>query len=297
MVPLPASEETIILFATHLAQRIKPQAMNVYLAAVRSLHISNGLSNPLQPGLRLKQTLRGIFFSTEAKDAAYIRHSLRYSDFYHPHVWRWHGAMGRHHRWSFSYAPRRRIYSSFSRPFRSVFSPHLLWRAFIFLSPGTEYHSLRVINLNGSATTGFDPLYCSFRTIRLCWLRYEKESRPSPSPWYRRQGYYALVSPFRPTPRQQNIPCLFHLSLATLSRYWPLPLQWLWCSYQRATSTSLAGLTDYEIKLIGRWNYQRYLHSFSLQLFLDLLRKITQTRAITFQYATPYMFNEPAVDH
>ena len=34
--------------------------MNVYLHAVRSLHISRGLSNILQPGLRLKQTLRGI---------------------------------------------------------------------------------------------------------------------------------------------------------------------------------------------------------------------------------------------
>ena len=60
MVPLPASEVTIILFATHLAQRIKPHSMNVYLPAVRSLHISHGLSNTLQPGLRLKQTLRGI---------------------------------------------------------------------------------------------------------------------------------------------------------------------------------------------------------------------------------------------
>ena len=34
--------------------------MTVNLAAVRSLHISHALSNPLQPGLRLKQTLRGI---------------------------------------------------------------------------------------------------------------------------------------------------------------------------------------------------------------------------------------------
>ena len=104
--------------------------------------------------------------------------------------------MGRHHRWSFSYAPRRRIYNSFSRPFRSVYSPHLLSRTFTFLSSGSDYRSLRLINLNGSATTGFDPLYCSFATLRLCWLRYEKESRSSPSPWYRRQSYYALVSPF-----------------------------------------------------------------------------------------------------
>ena len=45
--------------------------------------------------------------------------------------------------------------------------------------------------LNGSATAGFDPLYCSF--LRLCCLRYAKEPRSSSSLWYLLQGYYALV--------------------------------------------------------------------------------------------------------
>lgn len=58
--PWPVSEDTLILFASHLAQRIKPQSIHVYLAAVRSLHVAHGLSNPLQSGLKLKQTLRGI---------------------------------------------------------------------------------------------------------------------------------------------------------------------------------------------------------------------------------------------
>ena len=58
--PLPASEDTLILFVTHLAARIKPQSISVYLAGIRSLHVANGYSNPLLPGLRLKQTLRGI---------------------------------------------------------------------------------------------------------------------------------------------------------------------------------------------------------------------------------------------
>ena len=58
--PLPVSVETLILFSTHLAQRIKPQSIQVYLATVRSLHVAHGLPNPLQPGLKLKQTLRGI---------------------------------------------------------------------------------------------------------------------------------------------------------------------------------------------------------------------------------------------
>ena len=44
----------------HLAARIKPQSISVYLAGIRSLHVANGYSNPLLPGLRLKQTLRGI---------------------------------------------------------------------------------------------------------------------------------------------------------------------------------------------------------------------------------------------
>ena len=204
--------------------------MNVYLAAVRSLHISHGLSNPLQPGLLLKQTLRGIK---------------------RKHFW---------HR-----SKRCRLHSTFSPIFRLLSSPRVTMTRYdgppspliiflcsaranlqfflatfsirLFTSPALTHVYILLFwhgvslpltykILNGPATTGFDPLYCSFSTLRLCWLRYEKEPRSSPSPWYRRQGYYTLVSPIRPTPRQQNIPRLFHLSLTTLSRYWPIPLQW-----------------------------------------------------------------------
>ena len=49
-----------MLFVTSLAAQIKPQSINVYLAGVRSLRVSNGYDNPLTTGLRLKQTLHGI---------------------------------------------------------------------------------------------------------------------------------------------------------------------------------------------------------------------------------------------
>ena len=39
------------MFVTSLEARIKPQSINVYLAGVRSLHVSNGYDNPLTPGL------------------------------------------------------------------------------------------------------------------------------------------------------------------------------------------------------------------------------------------------------
>ena len=60
LTPLPASEDTLILFVTSLAARIKPQSINVYLAGVRSLHVSNGYENPLTPGLRLKSKLCAV---------------------------------------------------------------------------------------------------------------------------------------------------------------------------------------------------------------------------------------------
>ena len=171
--------------------------MTVYLAAVRSLHVSHGLSNPLQPGLPLKQTLRGIerkHFSARKQKIPLTFNIL--SDIQaliiptcDDDTVRWAAITAGH----FLMLRAGEFYSSFSRPFRPVYSPHLLWHTFTFLSSGTEYHSLPLINLNGSATTGFDSLYCSFR---LCWLRYEKESRSSPSPWYCQQSYYALVSPF-----------------------------------------------------------------------------------------------------
>ena len=50
----------LVLFVTHLAACIKPQSTSVYLAGIHSLHVANGYSNPLLPGLWLKQTLCGI---------------------------------------------------------------------------------------------------------------------------------------------------------------------------------------------------------------------------------------------
>ena len=60
----------------HLAARIKPQSISVYLAGIRSLHVANGYCNPLLPGLRLKQTLLGnrteTFHFTKAKNAYHL---------------------------------------------------------------------------------------------------------------------------------------------------------------------------------------------------------------------------------
>ena len=57
---LPASEWTLMLFATQLSTTLKAESIKVYLAGIRSLHIENGLPNPLDNCLRLERVLRGI---------------------------------------------------------------------------------------------------------------------------------------------------------------------------------------------------------------------------------------------
>ena len=61
--PVPATEATLVLFATHLATRnISHSTIKVYLSAVRHLHVSAGLHDhfSLQLTPRLQQVLRGI---------------------------------------------------------------------------------------------------------------------------------------------------------------------------------------------------------------------------------------------
>ena len=57
---LPASEGTLIYFASYLARTVKHSTIKLYLAAVRNLHISCGHRDPLSGKLLLKKILRGI---------------------------------------------------------------------------------------------------------------------------------------------------------------------------------------------------------------------------------------------
>ena len=56
----PATEETLMRFASLLADNLNHSSIKVYLSAVRSLHIDHGLPDPLVNCLRLQHLLRGI---------------------------------------------------------------------------------------------------------------------------------------------------------------------------------------------------------------------------------------------
>ena len=58
--PLPASEQTLMLFAAHLSRIIQASSIKVYLSGVWSLHIKHGFNNPLENCFCLEHVLRGI---------------------------------------------------------------------------------------------------------------------------------------------------------------------------------------------------------------------------------------------
>ena len=60
LTPLPASEATLILFATELAQTRAHTTIRTYLAGVRHLHVTQGHGNPLLGTLKLDLVLKGI---------------------------------------------------------------------------------------------------------------------------------------------------------------------------------------------------------------------------------------------
>lgn len=57
---LPASEGSLMLFATFLASALKPQSIEVYLYGVRNLHLENGFPDPLADALQLCHLLQCI---------------------------------------------------------------------------------------------------------------------------------------------------------------------------------------------------------------------------------------------
>ena len=55
---LPADEQSLMRFASFLADILHHSSIKVYLSAVRSLHIDNGLPDPLVNCLQLQRLLR-----------------------------------------------------------------------------------------------------------------------------------------------------------------------------------------------------------------------------------------------
>lgn len=60
VLPVPASDKTVSLYAAYLARRLKPSSVKQYLNIVRIMHLECGADNPCADSWYLKTTLKGI---------------------------------------------------------------------------------------------------------------------------------------------------------------------------------------------------------------------------------------------
>jgi hypothetical protein len=58
--PVPASQQTVVAYATYLARRLNPSSIPVYLNVLRILHLEAGFQNPLTENWELGLIKRGI---------------------------------------------------------------------------------------------------------------------------------------------------------------------------------------------------------------------------------------------
>ena len=256
--PLPASEDTLILFVTHLAARIKPQSISVYLAGIRSLHVANGYSNPLLPGLRLKQTLRGIerkHFTSPRQKMPITFHLLCKI---HPFV---------------------NFLSSDVNSHQSPTGEHY-WTVRLKQSKTDQRHE--GVMLYMSHTNHVVCPACSMKSNVA--LQQSRPRTPKDSPLFLLEHQQVLT-------RQHLVTFVSHLlRLVGID-----PTAYSGHSFRigGATSASLAGLKDYEIQMLGRWKsdcYKTYVRS-PLNVLLQFPQRIAKTASITYQYANPYYQN------
>lgn len=291
---LPASQYTLQLFAAHLAQRLKPQSIPVYLAAVRALHIAHGFDNPLKDTLQLKQTLRGISrvhgepptqklpitFDILKSMRPFINVSL------HDDLVCWAAMVTAH------FFFLRCGEFTVSRP--NAFSPasHLTV-ADLQLKTSSEGHQYVALRLKTSKTDQFRRghiLYAGHSSHLICPVciasqllaLYNESNTPADStPLFALDDGSALSRP---------VLLKFVSQRLRLLGFDPLAYGGHSFRVGGATSAASAGLNDYEIKTLGRWSsdcYRRYIRT-PISSILQLSSKIAKSGNSQYSYANPY---------
>lgn len=288
--PLPGDETTLILFITHLAQRIKPQSIKVYMAGVRALHISNGYHNPLTDTIKLKQTLRGI----ERKHFSPVQQKLPIT---------------------FDLLCKMYTFIDLANQDDTVYwsamtmAHFLLLRASEFMITDSSDPMLTLSDVNITTTANND----EYLALHVKTSKTDQKRQGVTLYTGHAKHTVCAVCSMKSNIHLQRLRSqgrsdgpLFGLSSgSTLTRsnmanYLSVLLRLLGIdsrSYSThsfriggATSAATAGLKDYEIKLLGRWTsdyYKRYIRS-PVSLFTSIAEKISKTEHSTYQYANPY---------
>ena len=63
LIPIPASEQTLLRYIAHISPSVGPQSIHVYLAAIRTMHITQGFDSPPTNTPRISLAIKGLLSS------------------------------------------------------------------------------------------------------------------------------------------------------------------------------------------------------------------------------------------
>ena len=263
IVPQPATENVIMMYATHLYKRgVKFSTIKVYLSAVRHMHIINGYTNPMCNNDRLHLCMRSLQYKCEnPTEKLPITHAIlerisKYLGNSHDHQLLW-SAM------TLGFFGLLRA-AEFTAPSQSRFDPnvHLLVKDVSFRTSDNGQCFISVM-VKDSKTDKIGKGYlihigCTSKPVcAVCSMKSYLNCKPSPIdmllPLYRFQnGAFLTKSLLVSTTRT-------YIALIGIN-----PDNYTGHSYRvgGATTAAEAGLNEWEIKLMGRWSseaYQRYI--------------------------------------
>lgn len=290
--PFPATEDTLLLYVAYLYdQNLTFSTVQVYLAAVRSIHIMEGFHNPLDGKLRLKQSLRAVrltrnSFKQKLPITFQILEKMEHLVIQlkdGPILW---AAM------TLAFFGCLRA-GEFTVPSSHGFNPctHLcvsdveIFNSSGYLSVSIKRSKTDTNNRGFKVYLGCtsSPVcaYCAVKTIVD-----NSKLDPTQTPLFRLSSGSVLTKSVFVT-QTRLVLSLLGLNGSEYSGH----------SYRSGSATSAAacGMADWEIKVLGRWSsdaYQRYIRTPS-PLLASFSKRLTHSPTFSklFNFRNPYVIN------
>lgn len=282
LVPVPATEHTLLLYITYLffQEKLKNTTIRVYLSSVRSMHIMHGCENPLEGSLRLQLALRAMDINSEPPKqklpitfkllsgfSVYLSQSVSSRLIWAATTLAYFGCfrageltVGDGDRYDAS-----RHLTVNDVQFNSTSDGHPYMSVFIKRSK-TDY-SNQGVHVHVGCTGKSVCAVCAMQQYLCCRRRSEVGPIHVESPLFQFPDGSVL------TKRIFIEQTKFLLSCLGIS-----PRQYSGHSYRVGSATSAAGsgFRDYELKLLGRWSseaYQRYVRT-PVETFVSFSRRL-----------------------
>lgn len=290
LVPMPATEDTLLLFIAYLhRQGLSVSSVSMYLASVRALHVNNGYGNPLVDCLRVQKALRSLEMNGP-KPKQKLPITLDVLERFLPHFNSSGHSLCVLAAMTLAFfgclrASELTVGSHFD-PSKHVTNEDVVFSDY-YVSVLVKTSKTDKRNSGFHVTVGCSNhricCFCAMKAFR-DWKVEQKCQLGPNEPFFAMYGAMLTKDVFQKETR---------LKIALIGMN---PKDYSGHSFRSgsATTAAMAGLTDWEIKLLGRWTsdaYQRYIRA-PVTMPRSFASRMVNTSGVTpFSYRNPYITN------